>query len=271
MASEFGQPASRLSDSKLLKDWGPVSMRNAVVLIALVFSACLFTTSQTAPAAQGEATPNSPTAQDAVRPQSQMPPDSKAPAPTAKAPEPGAVQSRSEPRYLKDGSEIRATLDTPLSTKTAKVGDRFTATVSAPVRDSSGYVIVPIGSKLNGQVSESTDERLAGAIKDMGHLNLRFTDVQLPDGTDIPLSATLISVHNTKPSSTAPGRGAQSQPSPGIGANAGLTGAFGPPLRGLAVGTLTGGGYVLATKGKQVELPAECGLRLRVDRNTPLP
>jgi hypothetical protein len=267
-----------LTDSKLLKDWGPVSMRNAVILIALVFSACLFTTSQTSPADQGTAAtpsapavPTSPAAQDAARPGDQLPPDTKAPAPTAKAPEPSAVQSRSEPRYLKDGSEIRATLDTPLSTKTAKVGDRFTATVSAPVRDSSGYEIVPIGSKLNGQVSESTDERLAGAIKDMGHLNLRFTDIQLPDGADIPLSATLISVHNTKPASAASGRGAQPQVSPGIGANAGLTGAFGPPLRGLAVGTLTGGGYVLATKGRQVELPAECGLRLRVDRNTVLP
>jgi hypothetical protein len=251
-------------------------MRNAVVLIALLFSASLFTSSQTSPADQGAvaptapAVPSAPTAQDAARPQNEMPPDSKAPAPTAKAPEPAAVQTRSEPRYLKDGSEIRATLDTPLSTKTAKVGDRFTATVSTPVRDSSGYEIVPIGSKLNGQVSESTDERLAGAIKDMGHLNLRFTDIQLPDGADIPLSATLISVHNTKPGSAA-SRGGQPQVSPGIGANAGLTGAFGPPLRGLAVGTLTGGGYVLATKGKQVELPAECGLRLRVDRNTPLP
>jgi hypothetical protein len=50
-----------------------------------------------------------------------------------------------------------------------------------------------------------------------------------------------------------------------------MAGAFGPPLKGLAVGNLAGGGYVLATKGKQVNLPAECGLRLRVDRNTPLP
>jgi hypothetical protein len=246
-------------------------MRNAVVLIALIFSACLFTTSQSAPADQGTTTPTTPAPQDAARPQNQMPPDSKAPAPTAKAPEPAAVQSKAEPRYLKDGSEIRATLDTPLSTKTAKVGDRFTATVSVPVRDSSGYVIVPIGAKLNGQISESTDEKLAGAIKDMGHLNLRFTDIQLPDGSDIPLSATLISVHNTKPSNSASSRGPQPGSSPGIGANVGLTGAFGPPLRGLAVGTLTGGGYVLATKGKQVQLPAECGLRLRVDRNTVLP
>src|SRR3954470_7437258 len=257
-------------------------MRTALFLTTLVLSTCLFTISQTAPT-DSQATPSdqaapapaaAPAQQQAARPQDQtpeMPPDSKAPAPMAKAPEPEATQTSSEPRYLKDGTEIRATLDTPLSTKTAKVGDRFTATVNTPVRDSSGYVTVPIGAKLNGQISESTDEKLAGAIKDMGHLNLRFTDIQLPDGADIPLSATLISVHNTKPVNAASSKGPQPGPAPGIGAGAGLTGTFGPPLRGLAVGTATGGGLVLATKGKQVQLPAECGLRLRVDRKTPLP
>jgi hypothetical protein len=56
-----------------------------------------------------------------------------------------------------------------------------------------------------------------------------------------------------------------------MGATGGVAGAFGPPLKGLAVGNLAGGGYVLATSGKQVELPAQCGLRLRIDRNTLVP
>jgi hypothetical protein len=128
-------------------------------------------------------------------------------------------------------------------------------------------VIIPAGSKLNGQVSDSDNEKLADAIKDMGHLNLRFTDIQLPTGTDVPIDATLISVHNTKPSK----RPENTNAAPSIATNAGLTGAFGAPLKGLAVGNLAGGGYVLATTGKQVNLPAECGLRLRVDRNTPVP
>lgn len=211
-----------------------------------------------------------PAAQDPKQPQNQMPPDTKAPAPTESAkPQSDSIPpaSASEPRFLKGNTEIRATLDTPLSTKTSKVGDRFTATVSAPVRDSIGNIIVPVGSKLNGQISESTNQNLNSAIKDMGHLDLRFTDIQLPNGTDVPLSATLISVHNTKPATRADSPNQSSA----IGTNAGLAGAFGPPLKGLAVGTQAGGGYILATSGKQVNLPAECGLRLRVDRNTPLP
>ncbi|HWC15819.1 MAG TPA: hypothetical protein VG498_02350, partial [Terriglobales bacterium] len=103
-------------------------------------------------------------------------------------------------------------------------------------------------------------------IKSMGHLDMRFTDIQLPSGVDIPISATLISVHNSRPTAAS-----RPNSSTAIGANAGMAGAFGPPLKGLAVGNLAGGGYVLATTSKQVNLPAECGLRLRVDRTTPLP
>jgi len=209
--------------------------------------------------------------QSPEQPQKQMPPDTKAPAPTPSAkPQsdsiPASTTESSQPQLLKSGTEIRATLDTPLSTKTSKVGDRFTATVNAPVRSAIGNVIIPTGSKLNGQVSDSDNEKLADAIKDMGHLNLRFTDIQLPNGTDVPIDATLISIHKTKPSA----RG-QNTTAPAIGTNAGVAGVFGPPLKGLAVGNLAGGGYVLATNGKQVNLPADCGLRLRVDRNTPVP
>jgi len=171
---------------------------------------------------------------------------------------------------ISSGTTIRASLDTPLSTKTSRVGDRFTATVTAPVVDASGNLIVPMGSKVNGQISESNDQRVANAIKDIGHLNLRFTNVQLANGTDIPINATLLSVH--KPQPVRPSGDTASQPaSSAIGANTVLSRAFGPPIKGVAVGNLSGGGYVLSTSGKQVELPADCGLRLRVDRDTSVP
>jgi hypothetical protein len=42
--------------------------------------------------------------------------------------------------------------------------------------------------------------------------------------------------------------------------------AFGGPLKGLAIGTLVGGGYVLSTKGKEVNLPAQTGMVIRLDQ-----
>jgi hypothetical protein len=138
------------------------------------------------------------------------------------------------------------------------------------VQDSAGNIIVPIGSKVNGQITEASDEKLASAIKGIGHLNLRFTNLQLPNGSDIPINATLLSVHKAPPMRTTGNPNSQTA-STAIAANTALSRAFGPPMKGVAVGNLSGGGYVLSTGAKQVELPADCGLRLRVDRETPLP
>ena len=46
---------------------------------------------------------------------------------------------------------------------------------------------------------------------------------------------------------------------------------FGHAIRGLAIGAAAGGGYVLATQGKDVELPAQTGLKLRLDSNLAVP
>jgi hypothetical protein len=262
-------------------------MRRAQLSLALAiaiaaccsFAASQATDSQAVPNNQGTSTPSSPqSGTDLTQPQTGMPPDTKAPAPSA-APKPMAASNlpqsdqpprSTEPRYLAAGTTIRASLDTPLSTRTSKVGDRFTATVDSPVRDSNGNELVPTGAKVNGQISEQSSERVASAIKDMGHLNLRFTDIQLPDGTDIPVNATLLSVHRTPVA--RPGNAANAQvSSTAVASRSGMAATFGAPIKGLAVGNLAGGGYILAMNGKQVDLPADCGLRLRIDRNTPVP
>src|SRR5438477_5937271 len=252
-------------------------MRKALLLPGLLLLALSSARAQASAGQQGTtASPAAePAAQDPAKPQNQRPPDTQAPPPRAATPLPAASSQNNpslsvNPGHISAGTTIRASLDTPLSTRTSRVGDRFTATVTAPIVDANGNVIVPIGAKVNGQITEPTDQRLASAIKDMGHLNLRFTNLQLADGADIPINATLLSVH--KPQPLRPPRDTSSQPaSSAIGSSTALSRAFGPPMKGVAVGNLSGGGYVLSTTGKQVDLPADCGLRLRVDRDTPLP
>jgi len=252
-------------------------MGKALYLPTLLLIAVSFGFPQLSSGQQGTAsTPGTaPAAQDPAQPQKQMPPDTQAPPPSGRiATQPAQVQNNPASNavlgQISAGTTVRASLDTPLSTKTSRVGDRFTATVTAPVVDSNGNLIVPIGSKLNGQIAEPADEKLASAIKGMGHLNLRFTNLQLPNGSDVPINATLLSVH--KPQLPRGPAGDNSQTgSKAIGSNTALTRAFGPPIKGVAVGNLSGGGYVLSTSGKQVELPADCGLRLRIDRETSVP
>ena len=55
----------------------------------------------------------------------------------------------------------------------------------------------------------------------------------------------------------------------GIGTVAGLI--LGGPFKGLAIGAIAGGGYVLAAKGKDVKIPADSAMRLRLDQSLYLP
>jgi hypothetical protein len=172
------------------------------------------------------------------------------------------------------GTEIHAALDTPLSSKTSKPGDRFTATVSEPVRANNGAAVIPSGSRIEGEVAESEDEKIQAALRGKGRLSLRFRDVVLPSGQTLPLTATLISVHDSsgknskKADAAAQSRNSKDAKAAGIGAGAGsATGpGFGGHIKGLAIGALSGGGYVVATNGKDVNLPAQAGMLIRMDQ-----
>jgi hypothetical protein len=184
---------------------------------------------------------------------------------------PGQNTSSAVVDQIAAGTEIRATLDTPLSTRTSKPGDRFTATIAEPARGSSD-VVIPTGARVEGEVAEADDSKTIAALKDKNALSLRFRDVVLPDGQTLPLTATLISVNNTNGANTKKtdeeSRLPQGAGGPDVAksAGSGAGAAFGVPLKGLAIGTLAGGGYVLSIKGKEVNLPAQTGMVIRLDQ-----
>lgn len=176
------------------------------------------------------------------------------------------------------GTEIHAALDTPLFSKTSKPGDRFTATVSDPVRANNGAVVIPAGARVEGEVAEAEDEKTLAALKDKPKLSLRFRDVVLPSGQTLPLTATLVSVHDTSGKNPRKAVPEGSRDSNAIGAPSAMGRSVGGPIKGLAIGTLSGGGYVVATNGKDVRLPAQAIMLIRVDQplswngtSTPMP
>jgi hypothetical protein len=175
------------------------------------------------------------------------------------------------------GIEIHMALDDELSSKTSRPGDSFTATVTDPVRANDGAVAIPAGTKVRGQVTEAEQGKTLPTVRGRGKLNLRFIDLTMPNGTSVPLEATLASVNNTSTgeegeikSST---KGSTAAKDVGIGAGLGTVAGliFGGALKGLLIGAIAGGGYVLATKGKDVELPAKTGLTLKLDRSLTVP
>jgi hypothetical protein len=166
------------------------------------------------------------------------------------------------------GTEIHALLDTPLSTRVSKPGDRFTATIADQVSANNGAVVIPNGARVEGEVADAEDSKALAALHDKVQLSLRFRDIVLPNGQTLPLSATLISVRDT--SGKSPKKTAEEGQPKAVGVEAGTGTAhgvsFGDPLKGLAIGGLAGGGYVLSTKGKDVNLPAQTGMVIRLDQ-----
>jgi hypothetical protein len=238
-------------------------------------------TPQTTPQTQNPANPSNPTAQKPATSPADLPQGNAAQPSNRNQAGAQSVSPANSTAVIDEvgaGTEIHATLDTPLSTRTSKAGDRFTSTISDPVRANNGAVVIPTGARVEGEVAEAEEGKTDAALRGKGKLSLRFRDVVLPSGQTLPLTATLVSVHDTsgKNNKKADEEG-QIQPGArnkdaargvgigaGIGTAAGLV--FGSPIKGLAIGALAGGGYVVSTKGKDVNLPAQAGMLIRVDQ-----
>lgn len=219
--------------------------------------------------AQGAQQPsNQDSGQSTVNPNSAEPPANAGVQPIAPAPS-GADE-------VPVNTEMRAALDTPLSSKISKPGDRFSATIADPVRGSNGAVIIPPGARVEGEVADLEQTKAITALHDKPQLSLHFRDIVLPNGQTLPLTATLISVNSTNGRNTkktdeeaqvqagTQGKDVAKDVGTGIAATGSLN--FGAPLKGLAVGALAGGGYILPTKGKQVSLPAQTGMVIKLDQ-----
>lgn len=131
------------------------------------------------------------------------------------------------------GTVVSATMSSPISSDFARVGDRFNATLGAPIA-SGGNVILPAGSQMEGQV---VMVKPAGRAGKNGELEVRFTSAMLPNGQRVPLSARVQTEDGTgiiKGGSTA-GRFGRAAVTTGVGAGLGAA-------LGTAMGPLSGGG-----------------------------
>jgi hypothetical protein len=97
------------------------------------------------------------------------------------------------------GVVIPVTLDSEISSATARVGDTFTATVQSQRLGDSEF---PAGSKIEGVITEA--RRRQG--DDPGVLDLDFRTVVLPDGSRYNLNAELTSLDNSNIDTSQQGR-----------------------------------------------------------------
>jgi hypothetical protein len=159
---------------------------------------------------------------------------------------------------LTEGTEIQVRLEQPLSSKTAKLEDRFESSVALPVQ-LDGRVVIPAGTRVRGIVSNV--QRAERPVKG-GKLDLTFDSIYLDDRTRRDLRTSVVSVKENLD------LGGDDAKRAGIGAV--LGGVIGKVIggtKGAIIGAVLGGGGALAAAlGEDVELPAGTILTLRLDR-----
>ncbi len=152
------------------------------------------------------------------------------------------------------GTEMDVRLQTPLSSRTARLEQRFEATSVVDLKI-KGVVVLPAGTVVRGFVGSVQP---AGRVERRGSLTLAFDEIVLEKGP-MRLRASVTQALDGKTSEDVSR----------IGTGAAIGAIIGGLLgggKGLLVGVLVGGGgTIAATDGTDVDLPAGTLLRLRID------
>ena len=153
------------------------------------------------------------------------------------------------------GTQMDVRLQTPLSSETAKVEQRFEATTLVDVT-MAGSVVIPAGTLVRGFVSSV---RPAGRLERRGSITLSF-DEMLVGGKHPPMRASVVQAMEGKMGDDVGRIGAGATVGAILG---GLIGGGKGVLAGILIG---GGGTIAATDGSDAELPLGTILRIRLDQ-----
>jgi len=230
-------------------------MRLFLVAFALVFAADCGSGDQSAPSSS----PGSGADTPAVPARGAHEGLSAAPGADARGEGPAAAPAKEPiittmPMDVPSGTELVLKLDTPLSSETAKPEQRVRATLAKPVVV-AGMEVIPRGALVTGAVVSA--ERSA-KVKGRASIALRFNEVTVMN-TPYRISTVQIA----REAEATKGKDAKKI---GIGAGVGTAiGAIAGGGKGAAIGAGVGGaagtGAVLATRGKEVTIPAGATLR----------
>jgi hypothetical protein len=188
------------------------------------------------------------------------PSPSATPAPAASAPAPAPA-----PAGLAAGTSFSAATETEVRSNKNKVGDEITASVASDVKDASGRVVIPAGSKVTLQVTALKESENKGDTT--GTLTLKPTAISI-NGISQPLPASISGVKTTlQGRSTNAGDIAKVGAGTGIGAIVGRV--IGGSTKGAVIGGVIGGAVgaqrAVQTKDRDVVVPAGTTVTLTLD------
>lgn len=102
-----------------------------------------------------------------------------------------------------NGQTLRVRMNSTLSSKTARVGDTFTVTVTEPVYAETGTLVIPVGSTLTGRIDSAQAAQKGGKP---GTIDVSFIRLRTPNGTSRAINGSLTELYSDDAKSDAEGR-----------------------------------------------------------------
>jgi hypothetical protein len=199
-----------------------------------------------------------------------------------------AIPARAQSQELLQGTEVHLRLLTGLSTAIAKSGDPFLAEVTQPVYIANEMVL-PAGARVRGIVGGVVHTRHFSIFRGQAAMNLSFRELEV-DSRLFPAKMSILGLEN-------PATGEQTGKERkdvkvdegqlveakhdfkgdiiggaiGIGGGTVIGAVFSHVTRGFGFGLAGSAAYILSRKGKEVELPVQTTLMVRMDNSITLP
>jgi hypothetical protein len=187
---------------------------------------------------------------------------------------------------VQPGTQIRLTKATGLSSSVAHDGDPFTAVVAEPVFVGN-QLLLPAGAKVHGTVMGVTRPKFFGVFRGGASLNLVFNSIEV-ESRIFPVQMSILSLYSGGPEAQKSRKDVKTTEgvvleekrdikgdllTGGMGTGAGaLVGVlFSNVARGTVIGIVGTSIYIAAKKGKDLDLPAQTGMLVRMDSTVALP
>jgi hypothetical protein len=192
-----------------------------------------------------------------------------------------------EPRQVIQGTQVHLTLLSGISSAVAKDGDPLIAVLAEPVYLGT-QLLLPAGTRVNGVISTVEKARHFSMFRGQAYMNLSFRTIEI-ESRLIPVQMSIISIEQPRGQSEGKRRkdvkieegqviqekhDVKSDIVGGaIGTGGGtLVGAvFSHVARGFGFGLAGTAVYIVARKGKDLDLPTQTGMLVRMDNTITVP
>jgi hypothetical protein len=176
------------------------------------------------------------------------------------------------------GTQVHLTLLSSIDTAVARDGDPFVAVLAEPVV-LGNQMLLPAGTRVNGTIGTVEKARRFSLFRGQAYLNLTFRSIEV-DSRLIPVRMSIIAIEQ-------PHGQADSKRRKDVKVEEGQVVEEKHDVKGDVLGATigTGGGtligavfshagsaaYIAVRKGKEMELPAQTGILIRIDSTITVP